>query len=355
MERIEPVPVCAPGGAHGIELGRLADARRRRARRASPRTAARPCRAASSPRPAATGGRARMPPRARSPACRRRATPSGSRRPRRRPTPPNSWSMQPAQLPQPVGGVPAGAAADPADRRERLLRRDTGTWAIRESIDPRAGTRAGAAGPRAARVRPAGLRELPVLVAQRPLDRLAQRRAAGCRSRAAPRSSDHSVSLRTPSTSLRPTCAYSGVTSESQRLDSRGVSTGTGDHRAAAGRAAARTPASARRTSTTSAPPISYTRLPSGRQVERRQPGRRRRPRSRSAASRVRHPARRDHHRQPLDERAHHLEREAARADHDRRPELDRRRRRSPQDPADLLPAASRCSDSSPPRPSPPR
>jgi hypothetical protein len=37
------------------------------------------------------------------------------------------------------------------------------------------------------------------------------------------------------------------------------------------------------------------------------------------------HPARRDHHRQALDERADHLERQAARADDDRRPQLDRR------------------------------
>ncbi len=40
-------------------------------------------------------------------------------------------------------------------------------------------------------------------------------------------SSDTSVSLRTPSTSLRPTWAYNGVISDSQRLDSRGESTGT--------------------------------------------------------------------------------------------------------------------------------
>ena len=40
------------------------------------------------------------------------------------------------------------------------------------------------------------------------------------------------------------------------------------------------------------------------------------------------HPAWRDHHRQPLDERAEHLERRAPRADHDRGAELDRRHAR---------------------------
>ena len=35
------------------------------------------------------------------------------------------------------------------------------------------------------------------------------------------------------------------------------------------------------------------------------------------------HPARDDHHGQPLDQRAHHLERQAARADDDRRAQLD--------------------------------
>jgi len=48
------------------------------------------------------------------------------------------------------------------------------------------------------------------------------------------------VALRTLSTSVRPTRAYSGVTSPSHRLDSRGVSSGTGPA-ASAGRAAPRT------------------------------------------------------------------------------------------------------------------
>ena len=44
------------------------------------------------------------------------------------------------------------------------------------------------------------------------------------------------------------------------------------------------------------------------------------------------HPARRDHHGQPFDERAQHLERRAPRADHDRGAELDRRDARPAQD-----------------------
>jgi hypothetical protein len=51
-------------------------------------------------------------------------------------------------------------------------------------------------------------------------------------------------------------------------------------------------------------------------------------------------PARRDHDRQPLDERAHHLEGQAARADHDRRTELQHRNSGRAQQRADLVPAA---------------
>ena len=49
------------------------------------------------------------------------------------------------------------------------------------------------------------------------------------------------------------------------------------------------------------------------------------------------HPARRDHHRQALDQLAEHLEGEAARADHDRGPELDRLHTRVGENAADLL------------------
>jgi hypothetical protein len=75
---------------------------------------------------------------------------------------------------------------------------------------------------------------------------------------------------------------------------------------------------------TASAPPISNTPVTSSRRIER---GEQIRDhvldcdRLRARAD----PARRDHHRQALDERADHLERQAARADDDRRPQLDRR------------------------------
>ena len=49
------------------------------------------------------------------------------------------------------------------------------------------------------------------------------------------------------------------------------------------------------------------------------------------------HPARRDHHRQALDELAEHLEGEASRADHDRGPELDRLHARVGENAADFL------------------
>ena len=42
------------------------------------------------------------------------------------------------------------------------------------------------------------------------------------------RVSPTTVALRTPSISSRPTCAYTGETSASQRLESRGVRSGTG-------------------------------------------------------------------------------------------------------------------------------
>jgi hypothetical protein len=49
------------------------------------------------------------------------------------------------------------------------------------------------------------------------------------------------------------------------------------------------------------------------------------------------HPARRDHHRQALDQLAKHFEGEAARADHDRGPELDRLHARVGENVADFL------------------
>ena len=62
------------------------------------------------------------------------------------------------------------------------------------------------------------------------------------------------------------------------------------------------------------------------------------------------HPARRDHHGQPLDECAQHLERRTPRADHDRGAELDRRDARPAQDAADFLARGEVLGERRPPR-----
>ena len=67
------------------------------------------------------------------------------------------------------------------------------------------------------------------------------------------------------------------------------------------------------------------------------------------------HPARRDHHRQPLDERADHLERQAPRAEDDRRAQLDRRHAGLARESAPTSCRLARCGERSVAVPRPPR
>src|SRR6266581_3008367 len=80
-----------------------------------------------------------------------------------------------AQPPEAVSVVPAGLAADSLDRRERLLRRRRDSDRAR-CDQPLAERDAAPVSPAVSRqrVRPAGLGELPVLVSERALDRLAE-------------------------------------------------------------------------------------------------------------------------------------------------------------------------------------
>src|SRR5439155_8629578 len=103
------------------------------------------------------------------------ASRTGSRWPRRRPTPPTSVSSKPRKPPEPVSVVPAGLAADSLDRRERLLRRRSDSDHAR-CDGPLAERHAAPVSPSVSRqrIRPPGLGELPVLVRERALDRLAE-------------------------------------------------------------------------------------------------------------------------------------------------------------------------------------
>ena len=103
--------------------------------------------------------RLEAPRRARSRACRRPATPTGSRRPRRRPGPPTSRSSSAAQPPERVAVVPAGVAADRAGSARTPRPAGAGTRDAARVDEPRALAHAAVAGRlrRERGVRPAGL------------------------------------------------------------------------------------------------------------------------------------------------------------------------------------------------------
>ena len=177
-------------------------------------------------------------------------------------------------------------------------------------------------GPRGERVRPAGGGELVVLVDQRARDRLAHAARPDAEERRGPRGRARRSRCAGPPPARARRGRRPASPGRARGSTGAGVSTGHRDHRPAQARAGGRTRASARRRRPGRGRRSRSTRLPST---------------SRSAASsrysttssmaigwvRVSHPARRDHHRQPVDQRADHLERGAAGADHDRGAQLD--------------------------------